>query len=120
MFEDNGRGFVMCDFRPFLNHVTGLVDPEAQGDLDRIGGVVQSDANQFAAKLILLPGDALVDKVSGSIAIRMDDLDGRFPDITIASLGVSLAGAEEFWIYRSGDRVLIKAAPVTHLETNGK
>ena len=94
---------------------------ETERDFKRIRRVVQMDARQFDVRRLVGLRQAVIKQRRGSVAVGVNHLQGRFPNIAIARLRIKFIVARKFCtgIVRA-DGPLIKAAIVTHLKIHRK
>ena len=83
----------MPDFRPLLDHVPLRVRAKVERDIKRIRRVTQLYPDQLAPRALVGAGDTIILQRRGSVAIRVNDLQGRFQDVAIPPLRIRLIPA---------------------------
>ncbi len=86
------------------------MDAEAEGDGKRIGGIAQFHSDDFLAGGVGGAGDAFKAQIGRSVAVGMNGLERRFPDVTVAGLWIGFAIAFGFVRGCLSDGALIEAA----------
>ena len=83
-------GFLMADFRPLLDHIFVAVGSKTKRDFERIRRVVQMRRALIRCPRLVGPCQAIIKQRSGSVAVGVNHLQGRFPDVTVARLRIKL------------------------------
>src|SRR6266576_1160454 len=106
------------DFGPLLDEVLIAVGLKTERDIEGIGWIAQFDLEQFASGSFVGAGHAFVEQFGRSVAVGMNGLKCRLPNVTVAGLGIGFViPFGRFDRLQVADSFLIKPAIIANLKS---